>query len=594
MTRFLAGSTLAFALLASLHASAVAAERTAGGDVSPAPQKDTSPREVAVSCRPIRTAAQLDAIRNNLAGSYCLAADIDAGAIANFVPIGTLAAPFTGKLFGNNHVIRNLTIKSDAVHVGLFGYALGATIQDLGLVNVNVTATASEVAVGGLAGFVEASGAGDALVKRVTTAGQVRCAGVECYAGGIAGVILADGGAALISDSWSAAKVSGKYVTGGAVGYASNSTLVRTYATGAASCTQPECFAGGLIGIAQGGSVTRSFATGAVTATDASNVGGLVGLAINNGRVRQAFATGPVRGLDGANVGGLIGTLDSSTIGEVFATGRVGGGVLSADGGLIGRSVGTPTVTSAYWDTVTTGQATSAGGYGAGLTTAQLRAALPPGFDNAWAVTRGLSYPFLDDADIGFAAPLAMLVDGNAIYTFLPIGQRVQSEYLGEPAHSNEASLAAVYTMIARAVGITNGVPVLRDVKIDKYFWDDTTETASWQGPVTRHASLGPLVNVPRATPIALNVIRQLNLRRAVILRGTYTKSTGGTATHWMLATLYTKNPNNRPAAVVAHDPWTGSQLMIDPNTKKVIAPSNFPLSNFTVDGYQPVIISSE
>jgi len=48
----------------------------------------------AVRCTPIKNARQLQAIRNNLAGSYCLTNDIDARSIENFVPIGDEVNPF--------------------------------------------------------------------------------------------------------------------------------------------------------------------------------------------------------------------------------------------------------------------------------------------------------------------------------------------------------------------------------------------------------------------------------------------------------------------------------------------------------------------
>ena len=50
----------------------------------PAVADEESPTRV-VACTRIKTAAQLQAMRNNLAGRYCLANDIDASAIANFI-----------------------------------------------------------------------------------------------------------------------------------------------------------------------------------------------------------------------------------------------------------------------------------------------------------------------------------------------------------------------------------------------------------------------------------------------------------------------------------------------------------------------------
>src|SRR5690349_10017044 len=73
-----------------------------------------------VSCTWIKTVNQLQAMRNNLAGTYCLANDIDASTKSNFVPVGNAANPFTGRFYGHGHVIRHLTISSAATYVGLF------------------------------------------------------------------------------------------------------------------------------------------------------------------------------------------------------------------------------------------------------------------------------------------------------------------------------------------------------------------------------------------------------------------------------------------------------------------------------------------
>src|SRR5262249_22228584 len=156
------------------------------------------------------------------------------------------------------------------------------------------------------------------------------------------------------------------------------------------------------------------------------------------------------------------------------------------------------------------------------------------------------------------------------------------------PAHANAASLAAVYTMIARSVGNTGNVALLQDVKIDRYFWKDATQTTTFAGPVTAHATLGPMKPIAASTPLnAANDIGQLNARRRVTRRGTYARAGGGTGTHHMLATLYTKTASDGVNTVVANDPFTGGQVEISPATKRVTTP--FPLKNFTVNGFQPV-----
>jgi hypothetical protein len=58
--------------------------------------------------------------------------------------------------------------------------------------------------------------------------------------------------------------------------------------------------------------------------------------------------------------GGLVGSNDKAAIKNSYSTGSVVG---ANKGGLVGISDGT--VTDSYWDTVTSGLATSAGGAGA-------------------------------------------------------------------------------------------------------------------------------------------------------------------------------------------------------------------------------------
>jgi hypothetical protein len=58
-----------------------------------------------------------------------------------------------------------------------------------------------------------------------------------------------------------------------------------------------------------------------------------------------------------------------------------------------------------------------------------------------------------------------------------------------------------------------------------------------------------------------------------------------------MLGTLYTTDGANA-TAVIAHDPLTGLQVTIDPATKRVVSPANFPLATFKVDAYRAVTVN--
>jgi hypothetical protein len=526
-------------------------------------------------------------MRNDLAASYCLANDIDLGSIANFVPVGNVDAPFTGSFFGNNRTIRNLTINDTTrLHLGLFGRVVSSgTIRDLQLVNVNVrgrAGTAGPVRIGGLAGESHLT------ITNVSVSGNVSCTGPgsnPCLVGGLVGAMNPAEGCAL-TRSWSSAHVTNRNLfigqsTGGLAG-ATGCPISDSFATGNVTCSATACSVGGLAGLSP--AVTRSFATGAVTG--GSFVGGLVGL--TGGPINQSFASGQVSAGDFAFVGGLVGNLADTSVDQSLSIGPVRGGAGGRSGGLIGLLGNGTIVTNSYWDVNTSGTAISEGG--TGLTTAQLRGRLPAGFNtSAWALTRTLSYPFINDGGSAFVPQLATLVRQNSVYAFLPISQLDLSQYRIKPLHADEAALATVDTMIARAIGLTENVAELKNVRIDRFFWDDRRRTTTFAGPVTAHAALGALRPIGAAAQLK-PAIDALNMQRLVILRGSFTNARGVQATHWMLATLYTRNGPS-VGVIAANDPWTGQQVAIDPLSKKVVSPSDFPLANFKVNGFQIVVL---
>jgi len=126
---------------------------------------------------------------------------------------------------------------------------------------------------------------------------------------------------------------------------------------------------GGLVG-ANSGTVSNCYATGSVTGEEI--VGGLVGVnggtevGILQGTVSDSYSTGSVTGTMG--VGGLVG-INGGPVINSYSTGSVTGNI-SYVGGLIGWSEG-GIVTNSFWDTETSGQATSAGGTGKNTTEMQ-------------------------------------------------------------------------------------------------------------------------------------------------------------------------------------------------------------------------------
>ncbi len=87
----------------------------------------------------IKTAQDLDNIRNDLDGKYILMNDIDLSSYSNWDPIGDFDNRFSGILDGNGHVISNLTVDlGDTSGAGLFYYIEQAgEVKNLGIENAN-------------------------------------------------------------------------------------------------------------------------------------------------------------------------------------------------------------------------------------------------------------------------------------------------------------------------------------------------------------------------------------------------------------------------------------------------------------------------
>jgi hypothetical protein len=108
--------------------------------------------------------------------------------------------------------------------------------------------------------------------------------------------------------------------------------------------------------------VSDSYSTGSVTGN--SSIGGLAGR--NYGTVSNSYATGSVIGNE--YVGGLVG-FSSGNVSNSYSSGSVTGS--ESVGGLVGDNYYLSTVSNSFWDTETSGQATSDGG--TGKTTAQMQ-----------------------------------------------------------------------------------------------------------------------------------------------------------------------------------------------------------------------------
>lgn len=190
------------------------------------------------------------------------------------------------------------------------------------------------------------------------------------------------------------------FYIGGLVGHNNAGTITNSYSTCAVSGgTGNEV--GGLVGY-NNGTITNSYSTGSVTAGSVNAIGGLVGN--NDGNIATSYSTGAVIG--NVYVGGLTGIHRYGTITTSYSTGVVSGN--GNVGGLVGLMYDGGTAINSYWDTETSGQATSAGG--TGKTTAEMLQQanfISWDFTNTWRIYPGHTYPLLKS----FLTPLTITAD---------------------------------------------------------------------------------------------------------------------------------------------------------------------------------------
>jgi hypothetical protein len=367
---------------------------------------------------PILDWYDLDAIRDNLGGSYILMNDLDsttagymelASETANggkgWQPIGTTYknAKFAGSFDGQGHEIYDLFIDRTAKsNVGLFGVVgWGGVIENVNLMNATVTGYSG---VGGLVGWNRGTMSNSYCTGRVTggwrvgglaghnsgTVSNSYCTGRVTggwWVGGLAGH-----NSGTVSNSYCTGIVTGGWWVGGLAGYNSDN-VSNSYCTGRVTGYGG---VGGLVGW-NSGTVTDSYSSGSVTGN--KRVGGLAGH--NSGTVSNSYCTGIVTGYSG--VGGLVGWNEGSVT-DSYSSGSVTGN--KRVGGLVGWNSGT--VSNSFWDTQTSGQANSAGG--TGKTTAEMQdiatftgaawdiTDVDPGETNpayTWNIVDTVAYPFL-------------------------------------------------------------------------------------------------------------------------------------------------------------------------------------------------------
>jgi len=309
----------------------------------------------------------LNSIENDQGGVYILMNNLNcttpgyeelAGPTSNggkgWQPIGssneTQSELFHGTLDGQGYNISDLFInRPREYNVGLFHLvSVAGGIKNLGVVNATVTGYCW---VGVLVGLSHGTVSNCHSVSSVN--------GTQCVGG------LVGENSGPVSNSYAIGNVTGNEYVGGLVG--KNYEIVSDcYSTGSVTGNKR---AGGLVGRQNSGNVTNSYATCSVSVTG-SIAGGL--MAENyEGTVSNSYSTGSVTG--DVYTGGLIG-INGGTVSNSYSIGSVTGEVYV--GGLIGHNLNYDEniygiVTNSFWDTATSGQATSAGG--TGKTTAEMQ-----------------------------------------------------------------------------------------------------------------------------------------------------------------------------------------------------------------------------
>ena len=281
----------------------------------------------------IYTADDLNAVRNDLRGSYVLMNDIDLSGYTNWEPIGkTSATAFTGKLDGQGYKITGLKISininsgslnSPAHAAGLFGVCKGAVIKNLEISGANISIQNSSgysysssingrnIYAGAIAGCISEKSVIYNCILTGSVSASTTQEALNAYAGGIAG----SAGSSIIS-------------------YVDNNCAVSASAANAYSASN--AYAGGLIGEFNGGGyIDHSFNKGNITSNTEdygnSYAGGLIGTSnasAENLEITDGFNAGSVNAIagnmfcDNAYAGGISGSF-AGVIARVYVSGSV-------------------------------------------------------------------------------------------------------------------------------------------------------------------------------------------------------------------------------------------------------------------------------
>lgn len=151
-----------------------------GGGGGPAGSGSSSDPYILTTCAELQ---DMDLNLNNTEVYYELGNNVDCSGI-DFTPVGESVNQFKGHFDGNHYEISNLTINTNALGAGLYGYTDEATIKNVGFLNPNITN------IGNRTGVLIGSIANTTDVNNVwVLGGQVTGTG---WVGGLVGINYGD------------------------------------------------------------------------------------------------------------------------------------------------------------------------------------------------------------------------------------------------------------------------------------------------------------------------------------------------------------------------------------------------------------------
>ena len=206
----------------------------------------------------------------------------------SWTPIGTSAYNYAGTFDGNGHTISGLFLNNtNKSYVGLIGYANGATIKNVGVIDSYLK---GKQYAGGICGY-----GSNSTITNCYNTGTVSVS--DSYVGGICGRH------GTITNCHNTGTVSGSYQYGGGIcGY--SGTITNCYNTGTLSGTK--YYVGGICG--NSGTQTNCYNTGTVYG---SSVGGICGY---GGTQRNCYY---LAGCCSVSSGGVSATAEKFASGEI-------------------------------------------------------------------------------------------------------------------------------------------------------------------------------------------------------------------------------------------------------------------------------------